>query len=65
MYVTRSNLRALCRIYASCSGWRYRYFHSKGESLFPEDMVALRVGRWKLVSYVGGLRDAHWHDPRP
>lgn len=37
------------------------YYHSKGESLFPEDVVALRQGRWKLIEAKGGLRDAHWY----
>ena len=41
------------------------YFGLRGESLFPEDLVALRVGRWKLIAYKGGLRDDHWYsEPR-
>merc|ERR1719203_423902 len=24
-------------------------------------MVALRVGKWKLIEAVGGLRDGHWY----
>lgn len=42
------------------------YGASAEESLFPEDLIALRVGKWKLVASNpgGGFRDTHYYSHR-
>eukprot|EP00939_MAST-03C_sp_MAST-3C-sp1_P001564 g1564.t1 len=39
------------------------YGATSDESLFPEDLVALRVGRWKMIATNpgGGFRDEHYY----
>ena len=32
--------------------------------MFPEDLVSIRVGKWKLISNRGGLRDSNWYFER-
>lgn len=40
------------------------YGLSKGESLFPEDLVSIRADQWKLIQHKGGLRDSNWYFER-
>jgi len=40
------------------------YGLTKGESLFPEDLVSIRVGKWKLIQSKGGMRDSNWYYER-
>jgi arylsulfatase A-like enzyme len=37
------------------------YYGSQQESLFDEDLHAIRQGKWKLIESVGGFRDAEWY----
>jgi hypothetical protein len=37
------------------------YYGSKQESLFEEDLHAIRQGKWKLIETVGGFRDMEWY----
>ena len=32
--------------------------------MFPEDLVSIRVGKWKLISNRGGFRDSNWYFER-